>query len=583
VPAVVLFSVMVGVALIGVERKQPLMDLLIVVRAALSRVTHFLVRLTPVGLFAIAAVTAGTLDLEQFKRIEVYLVAYILVALLVSLWVLPGLVSALTPIGAGEILSRNRNALVTAFMTADLFIVLPFLTEASKELLARHRLAPEHAASTPDVVVPASFNFPHTGKLLSLSFILFAGWFSDVVIPITDRVRLGGIGLVSFFGSLQAAVPFLLDVFRIPADTMQLFHATGVINSRFGALLAAVHTLAVALLGTCAITGTLRFQPARLVRFAVVTVVLTAVTLGGARILLGRAVGGGPKQGDVIAEMRPLYPTVEAAVHRDRPAQAAAAGTESLMETVRRRGALRIGYAVDSLPFAYFNRADDLVGFDVDLAHQLARELQVRLEFVPVDRDRLGEQLDAGDCDIVMSGIAVTTLRASRTLFSTSYLDETLSFVVRDHRRDEFSSWEEIRARSGLVLAVRDLPYYIQKVKDLVPQARLHPLRSAAEAFGAGEQPFDAAVLPAERASAWTLLYPKYSVVVPEPGTIKIPLAYPVARRDELFASFLNTWIELKRKDGTIDALYKYWILGQNAAARRPRWSILRDVLQAPR
>ncbi len=579
VPAVVLFSVMVGVALIGIERKQPLMDVLAVVRAALSRVTHFLARLTPYGLFAIAAVTAGTLGLEQFQRIEVYLVAYILVALLVSLWVLPGLVSALTPIGAGELLSRTRNALLTAFMTADLFIVLPVLTEASKELLARHRLAPEHAASTPDVVVPASFNFPHTGKLLSLSFILFAGWFSDAAIPVGDWVRLGAIGLVSFFGSLGAAVPFLLDVFRIPADAIQLFHATGVINSRFGALLAAVHTMTVALLGTCAITGTLRYQPARLVRFAVVTVVLTAVTLGGARIVLTRAVGTGEDSGAVIADMQPLYPTVEAVVHRDRPPQSAAASSEPLLESVRRRGALRVGYAIDSLPFAYFNRSGNLVGFDVDLAHQLARELQVRLEFLPVDRERLSEQLATDDCDIVMSGIAVTTLRASQMLFSASYLDETLAFLVRDHRRDEFTSWDGMRARAGMVVAVPDVPYYIQKVNGLLPQARLHVIHTAAEAFAEDGPAFDAAMLPAERGSAWTLLHPKFTVVVPGPGTIKIPLAYPVARRDEPFASFVNTWIELKRKDGSIDALYRYWILGQNAEAKRPRWSIVRNVL----
>jgi hypothetical protein len=44
-------------------------------------------------------------------------------------------------------------------------------------------------------------------------------------------------------------------------------------------------------------------------------------------------------------------------------------------------------------------------------------------------------------------------------------------------------------------------------------------------------------------------------------------------------ATFVNTWIELKRKDGTIDALYKYWILGQNAAPKGPRWSIMRNVL----
>ena len=84
---------------------------------------------------------------------------------------------------------------------------------------------------------------------------------------------------------------------------------------------------------------------------------------------------------------------------------------------------------------------------------------------------------------------------------------------------------------------------------------------------------------PAERGSAWTLLYPQYSVVVPDGALVKVPLAYPIGRSDEAFATFLNTWIELKRKDGTLDSLYKYWVLGQNAAPRQPRWSIGRDVL----
>jgi hypothetical protein len=35
----------------------------------------------------------------------------------------------------------------------------------------------------------------------------------------------------------------------------------------------------------------------------------------------------------------------------------------------------------------------------------------------------------------------------------------------------------------------------------------------------------------------------------------------------------------LKRKDGTLDVLYRYWILGQNAAPQRPRWSVIRNVL----
>jgi ABC-type amino acid transport substrate-binding protein len=90
---------------------------------------------------------------------------------------------------------------------------------------------------------------------------------------------------------------------------------------------------------------------------------------------------------------------------------------------------------------------------------------------------------------------------------------------------------------------------------------------------------WDAVVLPAERGSVMSLLHPKYTVVVPEPGVVKIPLAYPVARRDQEFAAFLNSWIELKRRDGTIETLYEHWILGKQSNRRAPRWSIMRNVL----
>ena len=89
----------------------------------------------------------------------------------------------------------------------------------------------------------------------------------------------------------------------------------------------------------------------------------------------------------------------------------------------------------------------------------------------------------------------------------------------------------------------------------------------------------DALALPAERGSAWTLMYPAYSVVVPGPDPIRVPLAYPIGKRDERLARFVNTWIALKRKDGTLDAAYQHWILGQDATPHRPRWSIVRDVL----
>jgi Na+/H+-dicarboxylate symporter/ABC-type amino acid transport substrate-binding protein len=580
VPAVVLFSVVLGIALIGVARKQVLLDVLDVAGDALSRATRFVVKLTPYGLFAIAATAAGTLGLEQLGRLQVYLIAYVLVTLLVSLWVLPGLVAALTPIRVRDIFVHTRDALLTAFVAGDLFIVLPVLIEASKKLLEGVRPGDGDAATLPDVIVPASFNFPHTGKLLSISFILFAGWFADAMLRVSDYPRLAFTGLVTFFGSLNVAVPFLLDLFRIPADTFQLFLASGVVNSRFGTLVAAMHTLTVALLGTCAMVGALRWERRRIVRYAVVTAVLTIAVIGGTRALFASILGQEYTKDKVLAGMHLLNASTPAIVHTTAPARDPEVPQGGgVLEAIRARGSLRVGFLPDGLPFAFFNNRNELVGFDVELAYRLAGELGVRLELMPVVRERLEQELTRGYYDIVMSGVAVTTDRASRTLLSNAYLDETLAFVVPDASRERFTTWDSIRAQHAILLAVPNVPYYIEKLRVLAPEARIQPITDIAATFAAPPSGISAIALPAERGSAWTLMYPAYSVVVPEPGMVKIPLAYPIARHDQAFAAFMNTWIDLKRKDGTFDALYRYWILGQDQGARKPRWSIIRDVL----
>jgi Na+/H+-dicarboxylate symporter/ABC-type amino acid transport substrate-binding protein len=582
VPAVVLFSVFVGVALIGVERKQTALDVFVVAKDALASATKFVVSLTPYGIFAIAANTAGTLNLDQIARIQVYLITYVIVSSLVALWVLPGLIAALTPFTYREVLGPTRDALITAFMAADLFIVLPILIQACKELLERHRLVNEQTRSLPDVIVPTSFNFPHTGKLLSISFILFAGWYADAAVPVTEYPRLALTGLLSFFGSLSAAVPFLLDLFRIPADTFQLFLATGVVNSRFGALLAAVHTVAVALLGSAAIVGTLRFSAPRIARYLFITVVLSAVILGGLRTLFTIVLMPTFAGEELVYSMRPLM-TGENAKLVEAPAtgERDAVPAGSLIDAIKRRGLLRVGVFTDRLPFVFLNGARRLVGLDVEMAQLLGLDLGVKVEFVEIKELSEVPRLLATDrFDLAMTGIVVTPERAAGMVFSNPYLDETFAFVVKDHLREEFSTWADIRGLGAFAVAIPDLPYFIERVKARAPELKLQvvdTIKKIEDGMKAGT--LEAVALAAERGSVMTLLYPKYTVVVPEPGIIKIPLAYPLAGHDQDWLRFINTWIELKQRDGTIEALYGHWILGKQAGKRQPRWSILRNVL----
>ncbi len=178
---------------------------------------------------------------SEFQRLEVYLFSYIAISLVTSLWVFPALISTLTPVTYREVLGNSKDALVTAFATGSLFVVLPILVEKSKELIIKYAEDKQAAESAVEVIVPASFNFPHAGKIFTMSFVLFAGWFSGYTVQPVEYPVLAAGGIASLFANVTLAVPFMLDLMKIPADLFQLFLTTGIINARFATLLFAIY------------------------------------------------------------------------------------------------------------------------------------------------------------------------------------------------------------------------------------------------------------------------------------------------------------------------------------------------------
>jgi Na+/H+-dicarboxylate symporter len=269
VPAVVVFSVFLGAALIGISDKGTLMNSLGVCINALGRVTGWIVRLAPFGVFAIIASATGTMRLPDLQRLQVFMVTYAVMSLLLTFWILPGLVASLTPISYHDLVGPARDALVTAFATGNIFIVLPVLAERSKELLKKAAPARAESDADVDVIISTSFSFPNLGKILTLSFVLFAGWFSDSMVPVSKYAAFAFSGLFSFFGDPNVAIPFLLDLLRIPSDTYGYFPVVdSLVGARFGTLLAAMYTLVLAVLGASAVSGLIRLRWPAMLRFA---------------------------------------------------------------------------------------------------------------------------------------------------------------------------------------------------------------------------------------------------------------------------------------------------------------------------
>jgi hypothetical protein len=233
VPAVVLFSIVLGVALVGVPGKARLLEVLYVGRDAITRATRLVARLTPYGLFAIAANAAGTLSVAQLSRLQVYLAAYVAVGLLVALWVLPALVATLTPIRARDMLRESRDALVTAFIAGDLFIVLPALVQASQTLLQgldRLDANDRETGQLTDVIVPCRSTSPHRQAAPFASRCSPAGLLTR---SCRGRAIPSSRSPGSVFGAPVPPCRFCSIVRILP---FQLFLATGVVNAGSGRL-----------------------------------------------------------------------------------------------------------------------------------------------------------------------------------------------------------------------------------------------------------------------------------------------------------------------------------------------------------
>jgi len=577
VPATVLFSVALGIALMGVKDKGRIIDGLSVIGDALSRVAGFVARLAPIGVFAIAASTAGTMEIRDFESVQVYVAIHASIATILAFLVLPGMVALLTPVRYTDVIRRTWGAMITAFATGSVFVVLPMLSESVRGLLEEVEPDREKVQTSVDVIVPATYNFPSLGTVLSLFFLLFAGWFTGAAISVSSYPSFLVTGLFSLFGSATLAIPFLLDFVQLPADLFHLYIAVDVIASRFAMMLATMNIAALALLGVCAMRGRMKLRVKGIVPYLGATAAAVTLALGGSYLFFTHVIDREYEGYRIFAEMDLLAEPVPATI-RDDP-KAIPSDPRPSLDRIHDRGNLRICYRSDALPFAFKNTSGRLVGFDVAVAHHLARHLGVTLEFVNVEKTAVPGALQDGICEVAMSGIAVTPERSRQVAFTAYHMDETVALLVPDHRRDEFNSKEALQSHDHLRLGMPDSPYYEDKVRKYLPQAELVIMDSPRPYLRGDVKDLDAFVYTAEAASAWTLVYPDFTVAVPKPDILRAPIAYAVKLDDLEWLRYLDTWIELKRKDRTFDDAYDYWILGRDAAKKGPRWSVIRDVL----
>ncbi len=584
VPGVVIFCLAVGVAMIGMPEKDRVLAPLDFWCQLLLRISRFIVRLTPFGIFLIAASTCGTMTLEQVGRLQAYVFMQVLASSLLTFVLLPGLIASCTPLTYRQIMAVSWNALITGFATGKVLVTIPIIIEAVQKLLKSPSFnlseSSANGSATAESLVPLAYVFPHAGRLLALLFIPFAAWFVGEPLEFDGTLTLMFVGYLTLFGSPVVAIPYLLSLARLPEDLFQLFLLSGIYCGRLGDATGVMYMLAFSIITTALMHGFFKIQYRRLMTTVVIALVVLAVSLPASQLFLMQTLPSYQSREQVIASRHSLtYPSPER-VYRTLPEGFKLRDPErSRKQQILESRELRVGYRVDHLPWTFFNDEGALVGYDIDMAHVFAEDLDVDLVFIPFKTETLAEQINRGEFDIAMSGLAITPPRLLRKNFTNPVIDVNWAFIVRDHQKQNFRTQEALRGLDRQVrIGVPDDSYFVTFIQRNLPEAEVVPLASARDFFQSSD--LDAMLIDAQSGSAWTLLYPQYSVVIPENTRIQQPLGYAVPQGQVEFTDMVNALLRITQDRGVQQQLYNHWILGEEPPGQQRRWNILQDVLK---
>lgn len=578
IPAVVVFCLFFGAALIAVPKKEPLLHVLDACSTALTRVSTFLVRLAPYGLFFLAADAAGTIRIDELSRLQAYLIMLAATCALTTFAVLPLIISSVTGIRASDVMRAASEPLLTALATGKLIVVLPLIVEKC-EMLLGDASEPDSQLerSTASVVVPMAYPFPHLGKVLALLFIPFAAWYVGKPLSTPQTIDMAVTGTASSFASPLVSVPYLLDRFELPQDLIALFLLPGFITTRIGDIVGVMSLMTITLIVCKLMQKDVKIRWRRLAGSAVIVTAAFVVAGSLSRWYLESTVVRDDLDQRLLSlEILNLYENT--VVHRpgETIPDLGSPGTSTL-DRIKSEKRLLVGYHQDHVPYSYFNHEGRLVGMDVEMMHRLAENLQVRLEFVPYQYATLIDQLNRGEFDVGAGGVIIAPHRLVGCGFSESYETATFAVVVPDHRRAEFESWEEPDRADGTRLGIvfQDIA---ASARRLLPDIEFVTIDSYQSFFEGKHSDLDGIVMAAEEGAAWNVFYPQYTVIVPKPQYVR-PVGLALRSSDPEWGRFLDQWLEMERLDGTLDSLREYWVRGGGTKKRPRRWCIVQDVL----
>lgn len=237
-----------------------------------------------------------------------------------------------------------------------------------------------------------------------------------------------------------------------------------------------------------------------------------------------------------------------------------ALSSESVIETIKKRGVIKIGLSL-FVPWSMRDKNGDLMGFELDVGSQLAEDMGVEVEFFPTAWDGIIPALVSGKFDVIISGMSITPPRNLTVNFSDPYAYSGMTVLANKALTEGFSLADynspdvTFAARRGATpVAVIGQIFPLAKILqfDEDGAATQEVLNGNVHATMASEP------MPSREARRYgETLHVPFSRAFNATGE-----AFAYRKGDPDASNYFNNWIGVKTRSGWLQGRSDYWFRG---------------------
>jgi len=240
---------------------------------------------------------------------------------------------------------------------------------------------------------------------------------------------------------------------------------------------------------------------------------------------------------------------------------------KSTLNQVLQRGELQVCLEPGYMPFEMKDKKGRIIGYDVDFAKKMAKEMGVKLKLLPTAWDGIIAALVTGKCDIIMSGMTVTQQRNLKVNFAEPYVVVGQTMLMNKALEGKITDAKQLDTKDNTITTKLGTSAEVAAKKFFV-NAKLVTFETEADA---------AAEVLNGKADAFIYDQPYNVLFMSDKGKGKLvhldkpltyePLAWAIRKGDPDFLNWLNNFLRQVQEDkvlGFTDELYKKWLVDTN-------------------